>query len=547
MKINEKYTTILEWATAYRKIGWNVIPLYNNTKVPTVAWRELESRFSTDKEFNTWFNNPSVTGLGVICGKVSGLVVVDEDSYKEGGMKFDLVSPVRSETASGGVHHFFKYSEPVKTTGLKDKVFIEIKSDGGFIVLPPSKVINKQGELGLYKWVEASVKMDQLPTITEAQLEPYKLNSQSDKVDLVSKVNAPIGTQHNNLRDITNSILNRFNPNEWQTIAYPMIRKMADDFNPPHPTERVEKMIENCSRFILENPKTITTNKTGKQISQPLSLSTIGSRRNEDRELEKDAPSTGYPELDHLVKGFLPKHFWTITGETNVGKTAFACNLAENVRRQKKRVLYVALEPEYKVVDYLASVRLNKSYDQLTNEEMTFDDGYIEVLTLSEVPTYKDLIAVLKDSSRYDLIIVDHIGYFCRSEEQSFLIEQAQTIRDLVAISKEVQTCVIAIAHPRKPSSTQKNRILNLYDISGTATFAQDSTEVLALYRPPTDTDDPLCVELSTAGVLLVLKTKAGGNGSVRMDFAPDKALITTQEQTLNKNGVVIKGDQVFI
>ena len=546
--MQNKYKTIKEWAIAYRKKGWNVIPLYNNTKNPASnpnlpeyideegkqkrGWIPLQSRQSTDVEFNSWFDDSTITGLGVITGAISGITAIDEDSYKDGGLAFELKSPLLSQTASGGKHHLFKYSKDIEQQGLKQNIFIEIKNDGGFVALPPSKCLNKHGVIGEYKWLSMPKTLDELPTLTIEELKPYRGSNATQRVDLKSKLGAKFGTQHHNLRDIANATLNRFSPNEWESLAYPFIRQKASEFNPPHPIERVEKMIKDCSGFILNNPKeslSLRSDNLTRDTATPLSLSNVGKMRAEDRELEKDSPLTGYPELDDLVKGFLPKHFWTLTGETNVGKTAFACNLAENVRRQNKSVLYVALEPEYKVIDYLASVRLNKKYEDLTDEDITFDDGNIEILTLSEVPTYKDLIEVLKKAKKYDLILIDHIGYFCRPEEQSYLVEQARTIRDLVAVSKELATCIVAIAHPRKPSTTQHNRILNLFDISGAAAFAQDSTEVLALYRPPVDDSDPLCVELSNSGVLLVQKTKAGKNGSVRIEFSSDKALITSK------------------
>ena len=142
MSINDKYQTIQQWAEAYRASGLNVVPLYDCSKNPQTVevnlggmwvrgWKDLQSRRGSDMEWKRWFYEHEATGLGVITGKVSGIVVVDVDSYKQGGMKFHLDSPWKVKTARGGTHYYFKYVEPIKTTGLKEGVFIEIKSDGG--------------------------------------------------------------------------------------------------------------------------------------------------------------------------------------------------------------------------------------------------------------------------------------------------------------------------------------------------------------------------------------------------------------------------------
>lgn len=279
--------------------------------------------------------------------------------------------------------------------------------------------------------------------------------------------------------------------------------------------------------FNLQSYKAPTPTSVSTPV-KPLRLAEVGKLRNADKLLEIDAPKTGFPKLDELVVGFLPKHFWTLTGETNVGKTALACNFADFVRQQKKKVLYVALEPDYRVADYLASIREGKEFKELTPEDLLFDDGLIDVLTLDEVPTYQDLLKVVRESSeKYAVVIIDHIGYFCDSGTgDSFLQEQAATIRSLAGLSKEISSCVIAIAHPRKPVSGSRNRILSLYDIAGSAAFAQDSTEVLVLYRPPLDESDLTNVQLSSNGVLMVQKSKSGDNGSVKIKFVEKSALI---------------------
>ena len=45
------------------------------------SWEEYQRRIATDEELRRWFSDGRQTNIGIVCGKVSGnLVVVDFDS-----------------------------------------------------------------------------------------------------------------------------------------------------------------------------------------------------------------------------------------------------------------------------------------------------------------------------------------------------------------------------------------------------------------------------------------------------------------------------------
>src|ERR1035437_1733101 len=143
-----------------------------------------------------------------------------------------------------------------------------------------------------------------------------------------------------------------------------------------------------------------TDNAVKASIPRPRSISEVSEERRLEKELEAIAPSTGYPDLDQIIKGFVPTHTYTLTGETNVGKTSLACNFAVRVAKQGKKILYFALEPENTVVDYIASVRFDKKFEDLNDEELGFDDGNIHVFGKDEVSKIDDLVKIVKHSDR---------------------------------------------------------------------------------------------------------------------------------------------------
>ena len=275
----------------------------------------------------------------------------------------------------------------------------------------------------------------------------------------------------------------------------------------------------------------ISKHQKRKLMPPPRTVAQVSSERTKEKMLEAIAPSTGATGLDKIIKGFIPGHLYTMTGDENVGKTSLACNFAVNVSKQKKRVLYFALEPENTVVDYIASVRFNKEFDDLGPEEISFDDGYIHIYGKNEVRTVDQLSDMIEALERYDLIIIDHIGYFV-TDLRSNIQEQSNIIKKLAGLAKSKKCAIMMIAHLRKrDKSTKKKRTIMSDDIAGSAAFKQDSTEVLIVTRDFVDEEGD-SMEYADTGILTVAKTKCGPNGKVLVTFQNKKAKINIEGDT---------------
>lgn len=275
--------------------------------------------------------------------------------------------------------------------------------------------------------------------------------------------------------------------------------------------------------------------KNTKPVPTPRSLSEIKEKRIAEKALERYAPVTGYPDLDRLVKGFIPGHLYTLTGETNVGKTSVACNFAVNVAKQGKRVLYIALEPDNTVIDYIASVFHSKRFEELTEDDLSLDGMSIDVLGKDDVDSAETMVNVIQNLERYDLVIIDHIGYFITSEN-GWLQQQSNAIKQMVSIAKKKSCAVMIIAHLRKRAKNEKRGYTpSADDISGSGAFKQDSTDVLIVTRNM-KSDDKDEIEYSDGGRIVVTKTKSGPNGQVNILFSTRSAKITSEEESYYGN-----------
>ncbi|MBI3887585.1 AAA family ATPase [Candidatus Microgenomates bacterium] len=336
-----------------------------------------------------------------------------------------------------------------------------------------------------------------------------------------------------------------------EETAWSMYLGVNKTFDPPkEDVLELQKIFRDAHDYVYKNPPDNQSKQNSYQftkqqtepkiIPNPKKLAEIGAIRIEERKLEMLAPSTGYPELDNYIRGFVPKHLITITGDTNTGKTAICANFAVRVASQKKRVLYIALEPDTAIVDSIACARTGKKFEDLTDENLSHEDENIDIYT-KEIRTIEDLktaISQLNGDSKYDLIIIDHIGYFVRgASDGAYIQEQANLLKDLATFANDQLFAVLVVAHLRKPDRHQKkDRIPTADDIAGSAAFKQDSDEVLILTRK-TFTNSSGIIIHAEDGNLIIAKTKSsGGNGLVNLIFSPQSAFITTPNDWYHPN-----------
>lgn len=542
MFTQEDKNRLYESAKLYLDAGWSIVPLRDYQKGSTISWTKYKTQRATLEEVDKWFKFDNITGLAVITGKISDLTVVDDDSYVN-DVKLEMNSNLESKTASGGRHLYFKYSAIGNSNAkTKDEHKLELQEDGKLIVLPPSFAKNKKGKLGQYSWTVRQLKsIKDLRTLDKATLPKEILQPKEyTPKDLLELVHAPLGTQHHNLRDLINTILWRFKPTEWKELAVPAIKTAAASFEPPHPPERVDKLISDCMKWNLEKRLQKKEEEKAKEtVMIPKSMNELALARIEERKLEAKAPNTGYKYLDTKIKGWIPGHLYVLTGETNAGKTAAACNFSYRAEKQQKKVLYFALEPDVGVIEYIAGIYHRKTWTDISDKDLlSVEMPGMTVFTKETHSNLDQLLNTIESSERQDLIIVDHIGYFTSNanDRRSQVQQESDAIKRIIGTAKKKGSAIMIIAHPRKGNAKSKSgTIIDMNDISGSAAFKQDATDILILHRNKEE-DDHFKLTNSADGFILLPKVKTGTSGSVKIRFVPNSAVMLDESEIATVN-----------
>lgn len=144
-----------------------LIPLKNNSKIPSVKWNSDE-KFDLDGQ-------KSITGYGIDTGR-SNLVVIDCDNKNDidGVVNFLALAREKDgmpttftvETPNNGLHFYFKAPESLTVKNSVSKVFgagVDVRATGGYVVGPGSKIKLDDGTIGEYICEDEDENIQELP------------------------------------------------------------------------------------------------------------------------------------------------------------------------------------------------------------------------------------------------------------------------------------------------------------------------------------------------------------------------------------------------
>lgn len=331
--------TTLDHARAYVARGWSVIPLVPGTKRPAVELRPFltgEVRLSETDAVSWWEWRPTPYGIGIICGRPSGgLVVVDVDPRNGGDMEA-TASEVRTDyavsTPSGGLHLYTCALGPV-AKGKTGRPGVDRQGDGGYVVAPPTVLehgvynVIRDGDLGDFNlapaWVRERPAPGAIPDsgalwVAETLAGPASVEPGTQEETLTRLAWWAAGSLD---RDIAEAVLWRFaqgltlgNPSDPWTIAH--VRQKLD------------------SAFAKREPVVVVQGSGSQSTGRPQSTPPHGGDGLVywPADVLKSLCNLEFPEQKWVVEDFVaPGAFTEVIGKVKKGKSTLVYQLIRAV------------------------------------------------------------------------------------------------------------------------------------------------------------------------------------------------------------------------
>lgn len=228
-----------------------VLPLAPNKKTPLTA-HGLKDASNDPKVVDGWWKENPRANIGICTGAASGFVVIDVD-VKNGAPglaslealeeQFGSSSTVQAGTPSGGLHIFFKAPDQPVRNRVNFRQGIDIRGDGGYIVVHPSKIGGKK-----YEWVGDIDELSDLPKDLAVELtRSSKKGTSTRQTAAVTCASALSGTNEGNRNDLIFRLACKLRQ-EGLTYgdAAVLVMQAAGNCTPPLPEEEAMRCHNNA-------------------------------------------------------------------------------------------------------------------------------------------------------------------------------------------------------------------------------------------------------------------------------------------------------------
>lgn len=379
------------------KNGYSVIPLQYKGKKPALSsWDEYQKRKPTEEELKKWFSDNN-KNIGIVTGKISGLSVIDldgEDAVNFMTAKESLpITPIVKTGKEYG-YHLYCQNEP-SLRNIQDRLdlpHIDIRSEGGYVVAPPS--IHPNGKQ--YEWFNPLAVCTPFPAWLLSVINSSKYLSTCTSVrtlttsnkdcnqraiftegrrdiDLFHVANSMVrgGLEQDYIQKVLELVVNSWGEHDpkWveDKIKSALKRSESKIFNIA--AEVKEYALSTNGHFLstnVHNDLHLSTREDKKAASMALSrlcegegriLERVGNKNGCFQLIPQEAQAVNWIDddstpirvhypfgIDLLVKT-MEKNIIVVAGSTDAGKSAFALNfVVQNMDKHKGNIHYFSSE-----------------------------------------------------------------------------------------------------------------------------------------------------------------------------------------------------------
>jgi len=263
---------------------------------------------------------------------------------------------------------------------------------------------------------------------------------------------------------------------------------------------------------------------------------------------KNNAIPTGLNQLDwYLNGGFRPSELVVVAGRPAMGKSFVGNFLANAIASTGKPVVFFTAEMDNvaigkRFLGTASNLPVSKLVaNSLTDEDMGLFLSGVE--SLAELPIYLDDTAgsrltlpyifsqcskIKRQYGELGAVIVDYIQLLGDRASNNRVSEIGKYSAGLKELAKQFDTRVVALAQINREVEGLKDKRPSMSNLKDSGAIEQDADVILTLYREEyynPDTPEVGILELS------VVKNRNGQCGICKVEFEPEKGLITNLKQ----------------
>jgi len=470
--------TIYKAGLDYINRNLSILPTGKN-KQPLVSWKIFQTTRSTKKDLDFWINFFPDMQLGIVTGKISNLIVVDVD---DPNMDLSwLPETAIIKTGSGGFHYYYQY-----VNGFSNKVRIkekiDIRSDAGFVVAPPS--FNEKGQYIILK----PMKCQPFPI--------HLFQETTEKNYTAVQTSYPgygEGQRNDEMTKFVGHILAKVHPSEWESLAWTTICNANEKNNPPLSTNELRIIFSSIVSRERNNSADRWYKKTEVKIPQTVRLKV--------KENYKDRYTWGTRGLDTSLAVIKRGNFIILAAKRSSGKSTWSFDMACKNALLGHRVLYISLEMEENSIkeDFArkyAGITVEEEYDYAIpeNKQKSFEKKIAEINAISNLffrgmrrgssVKWEAIVELINEFDDLDLIFIDNLDLIEGDLRENDLERQKRVTKNIMSLTAEKKIPIILIHHHRKSQTNGKD--YGADELAGSGKIGDNADIILKITRNTT-------------------------------------------------------------
>lgn len=448
-------TTNLDAALWYASVGWHVLPVQTNSKLPASAHGVHDATTDAETIRGWWAQNPHYN-VAIAAGEISGIVVFDIDPRNGGregwdewieSVGDDLDGPVQL-TAGGGEHRLATWQPGLRSCKLAQGV--DFLSDGRYFVAFPSEINGRT-----YEWEGSSDPMEgvavmPVPTRWLGAI-GHKKRTQPARGGLIT------GNRNAGLTSLA-GVMRHHGMTEAEILSALTVAN-EERCDIPLPDSEIRQIVRSVARYEPEHD--IAANMA---IGATIADTLLAPKQTEAGWLiQADEFSSEPAPVEWLVKGWVQANaLIMVHGPSGSGKTfqvldwvaRIACGMSDwrGKRVRNGGVVYLAGEGHVGLRARLAGWKHHHQVKRIGN--MWLSDSGCDLNTAAGYTKVIEHIRLLPEPPC--VIVVDTLHRFLAGDENS--AQDAKTMLDACAALMREFGCTVILVHHTGVSEEAQHR-----------------------------------------------------------------------------------------
>ena len=290
--------------------------------------------------------------------------------------------------------------------------------------------------------------------------------------------------------------------------------------------EKTEKLVKELDSLQIDIPD------NRENVSEAFLMDLERMYRGEE---DTSTIATGFTSLDSAIRGFRKSELIIVGGRPAMGKTTIGTDIAYNMAKSGKKVVFYSLEMAEKElhtrlvkkatgIENLYKIT-QEQFEQCITASRMISDSSLKIYDNAGV-TVEDIYLQsrqIKDSTGLDVVVIDHLSILKSANYFKNRYEEISDItRQLKVMAKDLNVVVITLCQLNRGLEAREVKIPTMADLRDSGSIEQDADLICFIHRPEyyklQKNEDPEPDEIGRA-LLSVCKNRRGSVGCINLRF----------------------------